>query len=184
MPRARHAKQASSSSLITHFDRRCWQLSQGQAGNPADGDPTPSGVSKPLLLLKLPAEKFSGWALLCRLDANLEDFGAMAMGADLEIALGIDILKDWKKTESAVKTQGDHKCQPTSGRAKAGSTPYNTNTLYQRASENCPVWRSLCVGSDGTSHLARRDLCRSDSRYRQIGLAGGTSLPQVSGCNR
>lgn len=92
MPRARHEKQASSSSLITHLDRRCWQLSQGQAGNPADGDPTQSGVSKPPLL-KLPG-KVSGWALPERLEASLEAFGAIAMGADLEMALGIDILED------------------------------------------------------------------------------------------
>lgn len=44
-------------------------------------------MSKPLGL-KLPGK--ASW----RPDAKREGLGAMAMGADLEIALGIDILKD------------------------------------------------------------------------------------------
>lgn len=92
MARVRQEIQASSSSLITHLIRRNWQASQGQAGIPVDGDPKESGVSKPLLL-KLP-EYVSVWILPGRpVVENRVGLGAMAMGAVLEMALGIDILK-------------------------------------------------------------------------------------------
>lgn len=152
MPRARHEKQASSSSLITHFVRRCWQLSQGQAGNPADGDPMPSGVSKPLLL-KL-AEKASGCALPWRLDANLEVFGAMAMGADLEMALGIDILKGWK-TGKATRTIR----RQISSRVPAGYFDFSS-AAGTKCVGQLPSRARLWGGNwfvPGTSYLARRD---------------------------
>lgn len=76
---------------MAHLIRRCWHGSQGHAGKPVDGDPTESGVSKPLCW-ELPGQA-SGWALPWRLEARRNGLGAMAMGADLERALGVDMVK-------------------------------------------------------------------------------------------
>lgn len=86
VPRARQERHVSSSSFITHLSRRCWQASHGQAGNPVDGEPTESGVSNPPLL-KLPV--YASWRPAVKRDG----LGAMAMGAVLGMALGIDIIK-------------------------------------------------------------------------------------------
>lgn len=77
----------SSSSFIAHLIRCCWQASHGHAGNPVDGELTESGVSNPPLL-KLPA--YVSWRLPAK---RCDGLGAMAMGAVLGMALGIDMVK-------------------------------------------------------------------------------------------